>query len=366
MRLPTQALSRRSCLTTRRRLLPRHIAYSLAIVACVFFLFHSFTSPSPPHKARITKVTERISPISDVYEASLRSHDEHNRIHDYDLVVFGDQAEGEYYSRAKYLLRLITNELALPAGKRREWLMWVDRDVILLNEQIPLDIFLPPPDFPHIHFLGTHDKIHGFNAGVFFIRVHEWSINLLKDVIAHSEADTPEAVHGSVKVGRFELTEELRDQRAFHTILRGDPYRDNVLYQPRNWYNTLPDSTDHHGKEGYLLTHFNELEGPREVGMTITILSHARSPESYSAPVSHTLYPRRIREFWERVREAKQLLPHAQARINEEAVWEGFRRLSYASTYETDVEKVLTAAIHMLSRALGRMDNVDLGHPEDA
>ena len=55
--------------------------------------------------------------------------------------------------------------------------------MILLNPRMPLEIFLPPEEFDHIHFLGTHDE-EGLNCGVFFIRVHEWSVQMLLDVLA--------------------------------------------------------------------------------------------------------------------------------------------------------------------------------------
>lgn len=56
---------------------------------------------------------------------------------------------------------------------------WFDGDIVLMNPKIPLEIFLPPDDdWNHIHALVTNDH-RGLNNGVFFLRVHEWSVWLM-------------------------------------------------------------------------------------------------------------------------------------------------------------------------------------------
>lgn len=53
-----------------------------------------------------------------------------------------------------------------------------------MNRNIPLDIFLPPDeDFSHVHLLVTNDH-NGLNTGSFFIRVNEWAVKYLVDIIA--------------------------------------------------------------------------------------------------------------------------------------------------------------------------------------
>jgi hypothetical protein len=56
---------------------------------------------------------------------------------------------------------------------------WFDGDIALMNPKIPLEIFLPPEEeWNHIHALVTNDH-RGLNNGVFFLRVHEWSVWLM-------------------------------------------------------------------------------------------------------------------------------------------------------------------------------------------
>jgi hypothetical protein len=61
---------------------------------------------------------------------------------------------------------------------------WNDADVVLMNPQISLDIFIPPsPEFDYVNLLETHDR-HGLNNGVFLIKINDWSVKLLTAVLA--------------------------------------------------------------------------------------------------------------------------------------------------------------------------------------
>lgn len=62
---------------------------------------------------------------------------------------------------------------------------WHDADIVVMNPEIPLDIFIPPsPEFSYVNLLYTNDR-NGLNNGVFLIRVNEWAIRLLSAVIAY-------------------------------------------------------------------------------------------------------------------------------------------------------------------------------------
>ena len=60
---------------------------------------------------------------------------------------------------------------------------WLDRDTVLMNPSLPLEIFIPPAGFEHINLLMTHDR-NGLNNGVFFLRVCEWSLDLFSTAMA--------------------------------------------------------------------------------------------------------------------------------------------------------------------------------------
>jgi hypothetical protein len=57
-----------------------------------------------------------------------------------------------------YLI-ILSQELAKLELDRLEWLLWHDRDVVLLNLQTPLDIFLlPEPEFGYVNLRVTKDR----------------------------------------------------------------------------------------------------------------------------------------------------------------------------------------------------------------
>jgi hypothetical protein len=85
---------------------------------------------------------------------------------------------------------------------------WADADGLILNPNIPLSVFLAPPDLPQIHDVGNKDW-NGFNAGVFFTRDHSWTVSMLtftmsypichRDIrltFAEQEAMQPTSAHG--------------------------------------------------------------------------------------------------------------------------------------------------------------------------
>lgn len=101
---------------------------------------------------------------------------------------------------------------------------WLDADSLVLNPAIPKTLFLPPNDFEEVYFLGPKDW-EGFNSGGFFIRVNEWSLQMLTEAMA-------------VPLLRPDI--DLRYNavgNAMRWVFEKPKYRDQVLYQPRRWYN---------------------------------------------------------------------------------------------------------------------------------
>ena len=90
---------------------------------------------------------------------------------------------------------------------------------MILNPRIPLKIFLPPEDFCHAAFLGTHDE-QGLNRGVFFLRVHEWSVKMLIEVLSVSKDEFGDSLEAS--------------RKALEKVLRSDRFWDQAFYQPRS------------------------------------------------------------------------------------------------------------------------------------
>lgn len=56
-------------------------------------------------------------------------------------------------------------------------------DTVILNPRISLELYLPPSNRTDIHFLASNDR-NGLNAGLFFMRVSEWSVLYLSSIVA--------------------------------------------------------------------------------------------------------------------------------------------------------------------------------------
>lgn len=61
--------------------------------------------------------------------------------------------------------------------------MWHDRDVVLMNPRISLDIFLLlEPEFGHINLLVTKD-LNGLSNEVFLVRVSQWEFKVFANAL---------------------------------------------------------------------------------------------------------------------------------------------------------------------------------------
>jgi hypothetical protein len=88
------------------------------------------------------------------------------------------------WSKHAFLLTILGAELAKPAAERLEWLFWHDRDTILMNPNVPLEVFLPPNQ--DVNLVVTNDR-HGLNNGVFLVRVNEWAVRLFAAALSLKE-----------------------------------------------------------------------------------------------------------------------------------------------------------------------------------
>lgn len=160
--------------------------------------YDSPASPSSPQAAapsssgkpafpRFAKITATFGEPDPPYEEAIASHKLHNEIHNYPQFILREQMLKGLWSKHAYILSIIGNELAKPLEERLEWVLWHDRDTVLMNPQLPLDIFVPPsPAFNHIHFLVTNDH-NGLNNGVFLCRVSGASFKFFASALSFRE-----------------------------------------------------------------------------------------------------------------------------------------------------------------------------------
>ncbi|KAF6217639.1 hypothetical protein HO133_006741 [Letharia lupina] len=244
-----------------------------------------------------------------VYERSVRTHLKHAEKWGYPSHILREDIIGHgkwevlVFGKLLYLQSIIIAELTKPIGKRAEWIVWFDADTIILNENIPWSIFLPPrEDFNDIHFLGNKDW-HSFNCGLFMMRINEWSVNFL------IQATALPLLRPDVPLG---VPIPNMEQDAMRWVLDQEGYKEHAVYQPRLWYNTFAQGPDKEPetKMGDMLIHFPGVEHKYPLmGHWLDIVEN--EPEKVNIPLANLTLHSNIKGFWANLRTAKQALHNA-------------------------------------------------------
>lgn len=193
-------------------------------------------SPFRASKARIATVTAHFGTLDDHYQKAFRSHLVHSMIHGTEVRVMCDPIIDALWNKPAYILDLLMRETLKPAKERLEWIMWVDRDTVILDQCRPISSFLPPTKSPsgswwrrdekepvEVNLLVTKDY-NGLNNGVFILRVNEWAISLFTAILAfrHYQPDV-----------KLRFTE----QSAMEYALQTDDFKDQIQFVPQHWFN---------------------------------------------------------------------------------------------------------------------------------
>ncbi|RLL95655.1 hypothetical protein CFD26_103412 [Aspergillus turcosus] len=263
--------------------------------------YHKFAAPETFQRTpTIGKVTMMYGDNS-IYERTLETHKEHSRRLGYPITVLRNPILDGYWNKLAILQSALLRELEKPADRRLQWLFWFDADTVLMNPDMPLETFLPPPEFPDAHLLVSRDW-NGLNSGVFFLRVHPWSVELLSAAIAYP------VVKPNVELLWFE-------QSAIINVLAENEYFGrSVVYCPLRWFNAYmrhPNAIDINFdtplhlqvQPGDLLVHF---PGTPRVNLTRTLTPYLKIAESHSndwaVPLEKTRYIEETKRFWEQLR----------------------------------------------------------------
>lgn len=243
------------------------------------------------------------------YERSVRTHLKHAERWGYPSHILREDIVGHgqwkvlVFGKLLYLQSIIIAQLTKPVGKRAEWIVWFDADTIILNQNIPWSLFLPPrEDFTDIHFLGNKDWT-SFNCGVFMMRINEWSVNFL------TQATALPLLRPDIPLG---VPIPNMEQDAMIWVLNQDGYKEHAVYQPRLWYNAFAEGPDKVAEttSGAMLIHFPG------VGKKAQVMGHwldvvENEPEKLNIPLANlTLYDD-IKDFWANLRTAKQIFYNA-------------------------------------------------------
>ena len=188
-------------------------------------------------------------------------------------------------------------------GANAWWCRWFDADTIILNDNIPWSIFLPPrEDFSDIHFLGNKDW-NGYNCGVFMMRINEWTVNFL------TTATAIPLLRPDIPLG---VPYPNYEQDAMKWVLEQNGYKEHAVYQPRLWYNGFSNGPEGvlEVKTGDLLIHFpGTMQKYTVMGHWLDIVEN--EPEKVKIPLANLTLHDNIKDFWATLRTAKQALQSA-------------------------------------------------------
>ena len=163
-------------------------------------------------------------------------------------------------------------EMLKPEKERLEWIEWVDRDTLILDQCRPISSFLPPekarygswwrrgdreePQANATHLLVTEDW-NGLNNGVFLLRVNSWAVELFTAILAFR--------HYKLDVGL-----PFTEQSAMEQVIGTSQFKHQTRYVPQHWFNAyegggaqlfeeregLEGLKQYHARRGDYLVHF--------------------------------------------------------------------------------------------------------------
>lgn len=242
---------------------------------------------SPPVLAKVTILFGNPSPA---YERALRTHNAHNRVHDYSMFVLRENMMSDVWSKPAYILSCILRELAKPPHERLQWLFWVDADTIIINPYVPVEVFLPPAthEWADVHMLVTHDW-NGLNNGIFPIRVCEWSVQLLSAIIAYPHYKPEDEL-------------QFRDQSAMARVLEVPYFKRRTVLVPQRWFNAYQGEIEEtiapfQTRPGDLLVHFAGVV-PREERMEWWLERAEQHLPEWEVDFQHTTVKADVQNFF--------------------------------------------------------------------
>ncbi|KAG5974646.1 hypothetical protein E4U55_008128 [Claviceps digitariae] len=251
-------------------------------------------------QARIGKISILYGQPKPYYERALLTHKRHNRQHGYPMFIQRENVLDGYWTKPAFIHYMILRELRKPESQRLQWMFWFDADTIILNYNVPLEIFIPPQDDDVLKKIDIliADDWNGLNNGIFAVRVSSFSAELFAAIVAFREFE-PDT----------HLTFE--DQSAMEILLKKRKSVNHVAKVPQRWFNAYASDEIREGASwvhpGDLLVHFAGV-GDRPVQMDKWADRSEQLSYKWNTPLAQTSYTADIERFWQRTKSAHDAL----------------------------------------------------------
>ncbi|KPM45266.1 hypothetical protein AK830_g1302 [Neonectria ditissima] len=196
-------------------------------------------SPSPFKQTnfRMATLMAHFGKPESHYQRAMQTHMMLGAVHNYPLHVMCRPIIDDLWNKPAFILSVILDEMAKPPDERLQWLLWADRDTVILDYcRHPTSFLLPQADSSATtrsakgnptHLLVSNDW-NGLNNGVFLVHVDQWSIELFSDILAFRHF-------------RPDVKLRFTEQSAMEIIIKEDKYKSGVQYVPQHWFNAYPE-----------------------------------------------------------------------------------------------------------------------------
>ncbi|KAF2731856.1 hypothetical protein EJ04DRAFT_609883 [Polyplosphaeria fusca] len=195
-------------------------------------------APFATGRARIATVTAHFGESREHYQHAFETHLLHSLIHGTELHVMCDKVVDDLWNKPAFILSLLLKEMELPPEKRLEWIFWVDRDTIIMDQCRPTSSFLPPDWHTRVadksqkgppldvNLIVTKDH-NGLNNGVFLLRVGNWALDMFTDILAFRD---------------YKPDVELifTEQSAMENVMDEPKFKYQTQVVPQHWFNAFP------------------------------------------------------------------------------------------------------------------------------
>jgi mannan polymerase II complex MNN10 subunit len=219
-------------------------------------------SPFYAHRARLATVTAHFGGLegNEHYTKAFTTHLEHALVHGTEMHVLCDMMIDGLWNKPAFILDLLLREMIKPERERLEWLVWVDRDTLILDQCRPATSFLPSSVSetplakwwrrnehqgtpPEVNLLATND-LNGLNNGIFLLRVSQWAVEVFTAILAYRHYNP-------------EVELKFAEQSAMELVLNDDRFKDKVQLVPQHWFNAY----SHGGPDDFLRSNDTNAEG---------------------------------------------------------------------------------------------------------
>ncbi|KAI9836350.1 MAG: hypothetical protein M1838_005076 [Thelocarpon superellum] len=255
--------------------------------------------PALSAKARVGKVTVASDPMEATTARVLQTHERHDDIHGYPLYVLRPGMHEDHWTKTSYLLSLLLKEMEKHPNERLQWLLWFDERALVMNPNIPLEIFLPPPEFTDIHLVLGQTPL-GFDSGVFAVRVNRWTIELMSSTTTYHFFRSDSESESSSEA---QTNDSSTLERVFDEVLDEASYRKHLSYLPPAMFGACEaeggSDLNQTGRlrHGVMLWHCPESEAHLDRVQVALDVAEQRSGE-WELPLNQTTYLDEVREFW--------------------------------------------------------------------